>query len=335
MDKACKLVSVIVAAYNIEQYLPRCLDSLINQTYDNLEIVVVDDGSEDATGAICDSYAQNDRRIKVIHQQNQGLSGARNTGLSSAQGEYIGYVDGDDWIEPDMYRKMYMACEQKNAEIAVCAYREAGESGKAASYTDGTYLLTREEALEVYICDNRPYHIYNSVWSKLFKREIIQDMTFPSGRKSEDILYTTYALCRCRKCVFLDTPFYNYVVDREGSIMNQGLDLRRFQDEIPFWREQIVYFAREGMKDFSDKAAYYFYRRLLFYYVDFRDRKMKAAGRDLIKLLENDKKEIEKIYKNNFVTVGDKARMKLFLFNPDLYYRVVKLYDHIIPALRG
>ena len=104
-----KLVSVIVAVYNIEEYLPRCIDSISAQTYRNLEIILVDDGSTDSSGGICDDYAQKDRRIKVIHKKNGGLSDARNAGLDKVSGDYIGFVDGDDWIEEDMYRAMYEA----------------------------------------------------------------------------------------------------------------------------------------------------------------------------------------------------------------------------------
>ena len=122
-----KLISVIVAAYNIGEYLPRCLDSLLAQSYGKLEIIVVDDGSGDDTGAVCDRYAGEHERIKVIHQQrNEGPSGARNKGLAIAKGDYIGYVDGDDWVEPEMYAAMLRACEEQECDIAVCSYREIG-----------------------------------------------------------------------------------------------------------------------------------------------------------------------------------------------------------------
>ena len=103
------LISVIVPVYNVEQYLDRCVCSILNQTYQNLEIILVDDGATDSSGRMCDEYAKRDERIKVVHKQNGGLSDARNAGLAAATGEYIGYVDSDDWIEPDMYEKMYEA----------------------------------------------------------------------------------------------------------------------------------------------------------------------------------------------------------------------------------
>lgn len=329
-----KLISVIVTAYNIGEFLPHCLDSLLAQSYPNLEIIVVDDGSKDATGAVCDQYARQHENIKVIHQQNEGPSGARNKGLTIATGDYIGYVDGDDWVEPEMYRAMLEACEEKETDIAICAYRQVGAKEEKEQFSGKEYVLTQEEALEIFICDNQQFHIYPCVWSKLFRREVTEKLVFPAGRKSEDIIYTTKALLNITSCVFLDSPYYNYRVNRKGSIMNELIRERRFHDEIPFWREQIECLKMAGFLELSEKAAYYFYRRLVFYYIDFRDRKMKAAGVEMAELLRGEKEKIEQIYQKGFVASGDRARMKLILFWPEAYYRVVQIYDKYIVPLR-
>lgn len=329
-----KRISVIVAAYNIEEYLPRCLDSLLAQTYPFLQIIVVDDGSLDSTGEICDRYAAEHTQIQVIHRKNGGLSAARNTGLAVADGEYIGYVDGDDWVEPHMYESMLYACEKQGADLAICSYREIGNEEFENSFSGEEYVMSGDEALEVYVCDNRSYHIYNSVWSKLFKRELVEGVLFPEGKKSEDILYTTHALLHSSTCVFLDTPFYNYVVNREGSIMNQGLADRRFGDEIPFWREQIRQFGEAGKRELAKKAEYYFYRRMLFYYLDFKERTMKKAAKQLAEMLRKEKRHISEVYRNDFVAAGDKVRMKLFLSCQGLYYGIVKVYDKVIIPMR-
>ena len=135
------LVSVIVAIYNIEPYIRRCVDSVLAQDYQQLEIILVDDGSTDQCPAICDAYAQKDTRIKVIHKQNGGLSDARNAGLNVATGEYIGYVDGDDWIEPGMYGSMVRSCVEQQAQIAVCRYNRYLE--KPADGTEKQEALNR------------------------------------------------------------------------------------------------------------------------------------------------------------------------------------------------
>ena len=329
-----KLISVIVTAYNIQDYLPRCLESLLGQTYERLEIIVVDDGSTDGTAETCDRYARKCEQIKVIHRENGGPSAARNAGLEIAQGEYIGYVDGDDWVEPDMYAEMIKACLDTGAQIAICTYREVGEGAREIHPTGNRIDLSREEALEMYICGDEQYHIYQSVWSKLFEKKLIADIRFTEGRKSEDIMYTTWALTKADKCVFLDTPYYNYMVDRQTSIMNSQVHERRFQDEIPFWKEQRGYLYGLGMQELAGKASYQFYRRMLFYYVDFRDRGMKDSGKQLIAFLKSEKREIQRVYRKEFVTMGDRVRMKLVLLAPGLYYILVKLYDKIIIPLR-
>lgn len=328
------VISVIVAAYDIVDYLPRCMESLLRQTYDELEIILVDDGSTDGTEKLCDAYAEKYVNVKVIHRENGGLSAARNSGLEIAKGTFIGYVDGDDWVEPDMYKKMLQACLDYQAQIAICSYRQIGEGAEEIHPDGKTILLSGEEALNWYINGHPQYHIYNSVWSKLFDRSLVEDLRFPKGRKSEDIMYTTRALTRAKQCVFLDEPYYNYVMNRKGSIMNSGLAKRRFEDEIPFWREQIAYLKEQEKELLSEQAAYQFYRRMLFYYIDFQKKKMKEAAAMLIRMLRSEKKEISRIYQKEFVAAGDLVRMKTALCMPHIYYLMVQVYDKFIIPLR-
>lgn len=328
------LISVIVTAYNIENYLPGCMESLLAQTYSPIEIILVDDGSFDGTPGLCDGYARENDRVRVIHKENGGPSEARNAGLAVAKGDYIGYVDGDDRIEADMYENMLNACLRTGAQIAICAYREVGEGAQECHPTGRILELTREQTLELYISGDPQYHIYHSVWSKLFQRKVIEDIRFPEGRKSEDIMYTTWALTRASKCVFLDTPYYRYTVDRSGSIMNSQVHERRFQDEIPFWKEQADYLKKMGLQGLAEKSAYQFYRKMLFYYIDFRDREMKDSAKELMGFLRKEKQEIKRIYRKEFTSSGDRVRMKLALGMPGTYYRIVKIYDRFIIPLR-
>lgn len=329
-----KLISVIVAAYNIENYLPRCLDSLLEQTYSSLEIILVDDGSTDGTSAICDRYEAEHKCVRVIHRENGGLSAARNSGLDIVRGDFIGYVDGDDWVEPEMYENMIKACMETGAQIAACSYREIGEGGEEIHPSGKRLELSMREAMDLFLGGDSKLRIYNSVWSKLFAREIVKDIRFVEGKSSEDIMYTTWAITKAQKCVLLDEAYYNYVVDRSGSIMNVRLAERRFQDEIPFWKEQIGYLYGLGEQELAEKAAYRFYRRLLDYYLDFRKRKMGDAAKQLFMLLKDEKAEIKRIYRKEFIPVGDKVRMKLALVTPSGYYLIVKLYDKFVIPLR-
>ena len=331
------LISIIVPVYNVEDYLDRCMHSILNQTYQKLEIILVDDGSTDSSPAKCDEYAQKDNRIKVIHKQNGGLSDARNAGLKLASGDYIGYVDSDDWIEPDMYARMYQACSDCNAQIAVCRYfseyRDRTESGG-----DGSVVpLSRDALLKIYICGHEQYIIYNSVWSKLFKREIVEGMIFPKGRNSEDIMYTTRAFCQVEQAVYLDKCLYHYVLDREGSIMNAACAERMFRDEIPFWRDHIACIREMVSPQMADLAVYSLQRRLLFYYIDARkgkNKKNRAIASRLVTEIKKDKAETDRIYKSGIVSKGDRMRRKLFLFSPSFYTAVVWMYDKVIIPFR-
>lgn len=334
------LISIIVPVYNMEEYLERCMDSILHQTYGNLEIILVDDGSTDRSPQMCDDYAGKDGRVKVVHKPNGGLSDARNAGLGIASGAYIGYVDSDDWIEPDMYERMYRACVENHAELAVCRYFSEHStkdlSGPAKNPGGAAVPLSREELLRIYLCGHDNYVIYNSVWSKLFRRDLVENAVFPKGRNSEDIMYTTRAFCKLKKAVYLDSCLYHYVLDREGSIMNAVKGERMFRDEIPFWREHITHIRVHVSEEMGDLAAYHFWRRLLFYYVDMTNagKQGKAYAKRLAGELEADRAEISRIYGGGTVSRGDRARMRLFLVSPRLYAVVVKLYDKFVIPVR-
>ncbi len=312
-DSERDLISVIVPVYNVEPFLDRCMQSILRQTYRNLEIILVDDGSTDASAQLCDDYARKDGRVKVLHKTNGGLSDARNAGLELASGAYIGYVDSDDWIEPDMYEQMHRACVENNARIAVCRYfneyRDRTESGGSGSVVP----LSREELLKIYIGGHDSYIIYNSVWSKLFARELVQGMVFPKGRNSEDILYTTRAFCKADRAVYLDSSFYHYVIDREGSIMNAAGAERMFRDEIPFWRAHIACI--------SEMVA-----------VESRNRETAAR---LVTEIKKDRDETDRVYGSKIVSKGDRMRLRLFLLSPPLYAGVVRLYEKVVIPLRN
>lgn len=328
------LISIIVPVYNVETYLDRCMDSILKQTYKRLEIILVDDGSTDSSGKKCDDYAKLDSRIKVIHKQNGGLSDARNAGLALATGDYVGYVDSDDWIEPDMYQCLYDACVEHDAELAVCRYFREYQDRTEAGGTGKIVPLSRDELLKIYISGNDEYVIYNSVWSKLFKRELVADMIFPKGRNSEDIMYTTRAFCRLDRAAYIDRCLYHYVLDREGSIMNVSRGERMFRDEIPFWREHIECIRECVSPQMADLARYYFQRRLLFYYIDARNSKQTEVATRLVAEIKKDKAETDRVYASGIVTKGDRMRRRLFLISPAAYAQVVRVYEKLIIPLR-
>lgn len=339
MDKCVNrsdLISVIVPVYNMEQYMERCVNSIINQTYHNLEIILVDDGSTDHSPAMCDEYALRDGRIKVVHKPNGGLSDARNAGLAVASGNYIGYVDSDDWIEPRMYQKMYDACMENGAQVAVCRYAKAYQDRIERGGNGRITAFDREGILKVYLSDMDEYVVYNSVWSKLFAREVVEGVLFPVGKNSEDIMYTTRAFCKLDKAVYIDECLYNYVLDREGSIMNVNRTERMFGDEIPFWREHIAYIRQHVSETMGDMAAYYFYRRMLSYYIDLSGQaEMAAAAKKIAKMMKAEKQEILRVYQDAYEGRGDRVRMRTFLVMPAGYMILNKVYEKVIIPLRN
>ena len=247
-----KLISVIVPVYNVAPYIRSCLDSICAQSYRNLEIILIDDGSTDTSGRICDEYARRDTRIVVIHKQNGGLADARNAGLAVAKGYYIGFVDSDDWIEPDMYEKLYRLCEEQKLDLIAARFIEENSIHQPQrQFTDDFVLLDKISLLNLYIANDTEYLITTSVWDRLYKRTLLQGLTFPKGRHYEDICYTIKVFLRVEKAGYLDTGLYHYRV-RDDSIMGKGLkNKEEFSDDIiadllPQMKEQaqILYDAQ-------------------------------------------------------------------------------------------
>jgi len=209
-------ISVVVPVYKVEPYLRKCLDSIVNQTYQNLQIILVDDGSPDNCGAICDKYAERDRRVEVIHQKNGGLSAARNAGLAIAKGDYIGFVDSDDWIELDMYEYMVTNILHYQADIAVCGRVERYKKYSVPRACAEVKVLDTEQALELLLRDNE---VQNCVWDKLWRRTLFDNVRFPEGRTFEDIATTYKLFIKGQRLVCLPEVKYNYL-QRPGSILS-------------------------------------------------------------------------------------------------------------------
>ncbi len=216
MDK----ISVIVPIYKVEPYLRKCLDSIVGQAHRDLEIILVDDGSPDNCGAICDEYAARDERITVIHKANGGVSSARNAGLERATGDWIGWVDPDDWIEADMYEYLLTNAKKHQADIAVCGlYRVYGDRQERFAVEEVTQLdnvqgmeaLLKNEVLQSYCCD------------KLWRRELWQGIVFPLGRTFEDMCMAPLVFQRAKKTILLPEAKYFYFQHQESIVANSSL----------------------------------------------------------------------------------------------------------------
>lgn len=228
------MISVIVPIYKVEKYLPRCIDSLIAQTYKDLEIILVDDGSPDRCPQICDSYAERDNRIVVIHQPNAGVSAARNAGLKIAKGEHIGFCDPDDWVAPDMYSEMMKEMGEYKAELCICGYDYYDENyqvDKRRLYPEREPELLNQKMVMDRLADMPP-SIRHGVCNKLFLKSLLRGLAFREGlHSSEDVLFFTEYIKRIKSAVFVHKPFYNNVV-REGSATHGGLNVQSLCDSI-------------------------------------------------------------------------------------------------------
>ncbi len=211
-------ISVIVPVYRAEPYLRQCLDSITAQTYENLQIILVDDGSPDGCGAICDTYAAKDQRIHVIHQPNGGVAAARNAGLAAAQGDWIGWVDADDWIEKDMFAWLLTNALQEQADVCVCARFEELKSRTGRYGFPQRKLLDRQGALRC-LLENR--FLDDALYDKLWKRQLVQLIRFPEGRTYEDLATVYRLLERAQKILCLPEQKYHYRRHR-GSIVGDS-----------------------------------------------------------------------------------------------------------------
>lgn len=215
------LITVVVPIYNVEQYLHQCIDSICNQTHKELEIILVDDGSKDKSGNICDEYAKKDKRIIVIHKENGGLSDARNAGIEIASGEFICFIDSDDFIDKHMLENLYLSCVHNEAQISICKRRFVydNEDTKSTCNAYSTEVFSGVEGFKHFLLEDIDGFVV--AWNKLYKTNLFNNVRYPKGVIHEDC-FTTYKLLLAAKTVaYIDYTGYFYR-QRKGSIMNIG-----------------------------------------------------------------------------------------------------------------
>lgn len=297
-----KLISVIVPVYKVEPLLAKCIDSICAQTYQNLEIILVDDGSPDNCGAICDEYAEKDNRIRVIHQQNAGLAGARNSGLEIANGDYIGYVDSDDHIAPDMYEILLKNIEETGADIAICGRYMEFESGKLVPmfhYPDRQVMDSHEAVKRFLLSDG----FDAAAWDKLYRKEIWEDMRYPLHYVSEDVPVTSRLLAKAKKVVHCGSPLY-YYFQRAGSLSHAAFNEK--SAGLYYFFKDAAEKMTEIYPDLKEEAAYFYYKALLVLLFRYAGSKeIHPVGEECISQL---KTNVSYICKNKYL----KKKYKIF-----------------------
>lgn len=253
-----ELISVIIPVYKVEDYLEKCVDSVINQTYPNLEIILVDDGSPDRCGVLCDKYAEKDKRIKVIHKENGGLSDARNAGIRIATGEYLAFIDSDDWVESGYFDALYSLLRDNDADLSAMSLCSVDEEGNEIGRHHGgkTYLLDDTIAMEnMFYRDGLPW----CAQAKLYKRSLFDGVIYPVGILMEDKATTYKIFARCKTIVYSDMPLYKYLV-RQGSIMRSRFSDKRMhsfaiQEELNLFLEKNYPVAAVSAHAYTVKVA--------------------------------------------------------------------------------
>lgn len=323
------LISVIIPIYNVQDYLRRCLDSIINQSYKNLEIILVNDGSLDNCGTICDEYEKVDERIKVIHKKNGGLSDARNAGLEIATGDYIGFVDSDDYITEDMYEFLLHNMEEENADISVCGYAIVNDRGIVSKNLSAQkYVYDNKEAMRL-LLGNR---IKNYYWNKLYKKEFFDNFRLPVGKAFEDT-YTMHLLfANANTIVYQDCSKYYYYMSptsiiRGGFRHNQMDELEATRQRVSFAKAQYPEFYNIAKIEHA-RCAFYLFCKIVK-----SDHKKFSEEYDMVY------QEMKNYCKNEIaiseLVVRERILITFFLMNKYVSTFLYRWYINVIKPLTG
>ena len=243
------MISVIVPIYNVEAYLHQCVDSIIGQTYTDLEIILVDDGSPDNCGAICDEYAKKDPRVRVIHKPNGGVSDARNVGIENATGDFLFFVDSDDYLDPDAFELMLPVFYKNNLDIlGIGSYRVKGNQVQSHSQNENLRLFTREQALH----DTFVYDSFTAIWGKIYKKSVIGNIRFPKGRLFEDSATCHLFINNARRIGLWNHCSY-YYRKNPSSITQSSFNAKKRYDFVIAYQERLD-FVRENNLDYEPEC---------------------------------------------------------------------------------
>lgn len=291
------LITIVIPVYNVKDYLHKCVNSIINQTYTNLEIILVDDGSPDSCGQICDEYGKVDSRIKVIHKSNGGLSDARNAGINIANGRYISFIDSDDYVDPDYIEFLYNQVFKYKTSIAICSHRVLYDTGKIIEkQTNEVSVLESKKVLERILYDEG---IDLSAWAKLYDINLFKDIRYPKGRLYEDSATTYLLIDKCDKIVIASKSKYNYII-RRNSITNNKFTTKKM-DLIISTEEMANYIVKKypDLKAAADRRVMYSYLSTL-----------SQLANDKDKHLNEEKKIMTYIKANRYNVLTDKRTPK-------------------------
>ena len=318
------LISVIVPVYRVEEYLERCVKSILSQTYKNLEVILVDDGSPDQCPAICDACAEKDARVKVIHQENKGLSGARNAGINAASGEYLAFVDSDDYVSPHFIEELYQLLKDTGCAIGQCRFSYVKGEGLVEEGDSAFCIYRGESLMEQLYGPEEKATCFVVAWNKLYRAELFKEtgIRYPEGRIHEDEA-TTYRLFHvAKKLAFLDRALYGYYTENGGSITSV-FSAKRLQ-WLTAHEERIAFFKKNGYEKLLPAA----YRKLCDACITFYFRCTEQV-KDAEELKKELRKRLETYRANGAAWIAAlplKTRMgyELFSMSPGLYAKMLQ-----------
>lgn len=308
-------ISIIVPIYKVEKYLPMCIESICAQTYSNLEILLMDDGSPHSCGSICDEYAKKDERIRVFHLENGGQSRARNVGMDAATGDYIGFVDGDDWPRKDMYEKLLNLMLKEGAAIGECNFH-GRKYPPGDRMEDGEIIcLPGREAIKRQL-NSRVVSRYpsTSVWSKLFQKEILDGLRLPDGRIHEEYAFLCEAFLRADKYVYLNECLYERTL-RADSTTAEKFSARSL-DKIYVYQLRNQILGQRQEKELLAMSKEQEYELLLHYVALANHARLSAEEKAIDGLIKEQKKDILK----SGITPAKKLQYALYFLNKRFYY---------------
>lgn len=312
-------VSIIVPVYNLEKYLPKCIDSILNQTFTNFELILVNDGSTDLSGEICEKYAKEDSRIKVLHKKNGGVASARNVGLEIAKGNYIGFVDNDDFINKYMFEKLYENAVHYSADIVVCDYLEVtDEQSCKPMQQDMNYKVehyTNTEALnQLYTTNNVTFVV---PWNKLYKRHLFKGIKYKVGNSNDDETIAHKLLYYSVRVTYIRTGLY-YYIQRKGSQMDSNVfHIKKF-DAVYAFKDREVFFRKINERELHQKALLQYMERFFLYYY-MAKKSLTEVNKELKELKYTFDKTLIHLLKHKRLSWRQKFMCVVFSINPSLF----------------
>lgn len=318
-----ELISVIIPVYNVANYLDKCIESIIAQTYYNLELILINDGSMDESGKICDGFAKKDQRIKVIHQKNQGIAAVRNKGIIEAKGDYVFWVDGDDYVANTIIEELYRKLVQNKADMSICSYVQGSDRNFCfdRKETANTEILDYVKGLEWIYKSNKFSFVMAASWAKLIKKSLYKGLHYPNGKIFEDIYMSHHLISKCSKIVYIDREMYYYYQWPE-SILGKKLYLSKL-DYLGAFEDRIHFFKEKGLSELAETARIQYLHALMWEY---------SRAKDILHaklMVSHIKREYRKYYKLGSVNIGIKHETKRYMlafyvwpFGLDLAYKI-------------